>query len=350
MNQQNLQPDMLDLLPQPAFYVQDGVITRVNQAATQKLLTPGTQVAAILQTGADEYSQFSGGSLHLTVTTEGTEAGATVTRIGDKDVFVLDQSGESEVFTALSLAAQELREPLSTIMTTSERLFPAFKESANDNVSRQLSQFNQGLYKMLRLIGNMSYAGRYSKSGAYMQTCNIRMYFEELTDTAELLIAKSGRTIVYHGLETDLFCLVNQEQLERAYYNLLSNAVKFSPEGAAIHVTLSRNGRKLFLTVENPKDDYTGKDFFTSFLREPGINDGRCGLGLGMVLVRAVARSHEGTVLVEQTDSTAKVTMTLCINQKTTTAVRSPILRVDYAGERDHGLLELSDALPPEAY
>ena len=41
---------------------------------------------------------------------------------------------------------------------------------------------------------------------------------------------------------------------------------------------------------------------------------------------------------------------TMVIRQDNSGAVRSPRLFIDYAGERDHGLLELSDTLPAELY
>ena len=42
--------------------------------------------------------------------------------------------------------------------------------------------------------------------------------------------------------------------------------------------------------------------------------------------------------------------MTLSIRQDIPSGLRSPILRVDYAGERDHALVELSDVLPAQCY
>ena len=42
--------------------------------------------------------------------------------------------------------------------------------------------------------------------------------------------------------------------------------------------------------------------------------------------------------------------MSLAIRPGSSDHVRSPILKVDYAGERDHGLLELSDVLPADMY
>ena len=70
-------------------------------------------------------------------------------------------------------------------------------------------------------------------------------------------------------------------------------------------------------------------------------------MGLGMVLIRAVAAAHGGTVLVDQPEeSGTRVTLTIAIRQGGDAMLRSNILRVDYAGEHDHTMLELSDVLP----
>ena len=87
------------------------------------------------------------------------------------------------------------------------------------------------------------------------------------------------------------------------------------------------------------------------YLRQPTIEDGRYGLGLGMVLIRSAAACHKGTVLIDQPEDTGtRITMTLAIRRNSDPTLRSPILRVDYAGERDHALLELADALPTSLY
>jgi len=351
MEQANRKPDMLDLLTQPAFYVQKERIVQVNQAAARMGVEPGTEVWELLLTGADEYRAFQHGSLYLTVAAENTSWGATVNRIEEKDVFLLDRSAEQTEFRVLSLAAQELRDPLSTVITLSDRLLPLLPENPDSTVANRIAQFNQGLYQLLRLVGNMSYAEKAGrKAPVYTETCNMRTFFEELSASSNSLVSSGNRTLLYHGIEKDLFCLVNRELLERAFYNLLSNAIKFSPDGAAIHVTLTRDRDKLYLTFENPFDGIPERDFFSAFRREPGILDGRCGMGLGMVLIRSAASSHGGTVLTEQSDSRTRVTVSLQIRQDQTNSVRSPVLRVDYAGERDHGLIELADALPSGAY
>ena len=70
-----------------------------------------------------------------------------------------------------------------------------------------------------------------------------------------------------------------------------------------------------------------------------------------MVLVRAVATLHGGTVLIDRSkEGGTRITMTLQQRSRTESKVRSPLMRIDYAGERDHGLQELADVLPSSLY
>ena len=117
---------------------------------------------------------------------------------------------------------------------------------------------------------------------------------------------------------------------------------------------LTLKGTLLSLTIQDEGAGFAPEarsNVYQRFRREPGIEDGRHGIGLGMVLVRSVATMHGGTVLIQQgAESGTKVTMTMKLQQNTGALVQSPAFRVDYAGERDHALIELSDVLPPELY
>ena len=81
---------MLDLLLRPAFCVKDGIITQVSRGAEGMLLASGMEVAPMLSTGAEEYAAFTGGCLYLDLKLGGRELMASVTRLEDEDVFLLE--------------------------------------------------------------------------------------------------------------------------------------------------------------------------------------------------------------------------------------------------------------------
>ena len=211
---------------------------------------------------------------------------------------------------------------------------------------------NRGLYQMLRIVGNMSDAGLNRSSR--QDTCDICAVIAEIFGKASAMVYHGGISLSYTGPQEAVYALADTEQLERAVLNILSNAIKFSPSGSTIRVSLTRNGSLLTLSVLDSGDgipEGIQHTLFRRYLRQPGIEDSRFGIGLGMVLIRNAATAHGGTVLIDQPQGTGtRVTLTLAIRQNTDTQLRSPVLRVDYAGERDHCLLELSESLPAFLY
>ncbi len=349
MEQTKLSLDMLELIRQPAFFVRAGKILRTNAAAAQCQIPTDQPVAPLLLTGAEEYEAFTGGCLSLTLSVADIPYAAWVTRAEECDIFLMEEETEKAELHAMALAAQQLREPLSGLMAAADQLFQELPHAP------QAPQINQSLHQLLRLVGNMSDAARYAASKVSgMELCNISIFFDELMGSAALLAAQSGHMLEYNGLAQRLHCLINREQIERTVYNLLSNAIKFSPEGTVISARLVRRNSKLCFTLEDRGEGISEQlrgTVFSRFLREPGITDGRFGIGLGLMLVRSAAMNHQGTVLIEQPEGGGtRVTVAFPIRQSSTDTLRSPILTVDYAGEQNHGLIELSDTLPASAY
>lgn len=338
---------MLDLLIRPGFCVKEKKIAAVNQAAQSLLLLPGTDVRSLLLTGQEEYEAFKDGCLYLKLDLAGHSFGASVVKTEECEVFLLDQESDDGELRCLALAARELREPLTNLMITAERL------PLGEEAGEQMARLNRGLHRMLRIIGNMSDAGR-SCVSSRQETRNLTEVFAEVFDKAKALTDQTGVQLTYRGPDQDIFALADAEQLERAVLNILSNAIKFTPKGGTIDAALTRHGRMLRLSVTDSGSGIAKNvrsSVFSRYLRQPGIEDSRYGLGLGMVLIRSAAANHGGTVLIDQPQGKGtRITLTIALRQNTNGSLRSPILQVDYAGERDHGLIELADCLPAKLY
>lgn len=346
---------MLHQIPSPAFFVRDGIITQVNLPAQQRQIEPGSAILPLLLTGQEEYPQFRDGCLYLTLHLCGGPCSASVTVIGDSHLFVLEQDADQSELQSMALAAQALRVPLSNVMTVADQLFPITGVDESDDVQNQIARINRGLYQMLRIVCNMSDAYRYgcetTMAGEIRDVASLIR--EQLSLTAPLM-EHAGIHLSYDVPAEAIYCLVDPEKLERAISNILSNAMKFTPKGGRIDATLTRKGKTLYLTVQDSGSGVTPEvagTLYHRYHRQPGIEDGRFGIGLGMVLIRNAATAHGGTLLSQQTPSGGlRLTMTIPIRQSQNPMVRSPIVCADYAGERDHRLLELSDCLPAELY
>ena len=344
---------MLDLMVRPAFCVKDGFIAAANQGARSRLICIDTPIRELLLTGRDEYVQFTDGCLYLTLELDGQRIGASVTRQGRYDVFILEQDADRAELHAMALAAQELREPLAGVMTVADRLFPVISE--DPGTQDQVARINRGLFQMLRVISNMSDAARYQQeSEQILEIRDVTGILEELFRNSASIIEQTDIRVTFRNLPQKVFTLVDTEKLERAVYNILSNAIKFTPKGGTVEAVLTKKDKMLYLTVQDSGsgvDPAIRSSIHSRYLRQPGVEDGRFGIGLGMVLIRAAAAAHGGTVLMEQPNGQgARITMSMEIRQDTPSNLRSNILKVDYAGERDHSLIELADGLPSRLY
>ena len=353
MEHNNDAAKMLDLMGRPAFCVTDNKIIHVNAGAAGLGFAEGDPLENLICTGGEEYAAFEGGCLYLTLTIGEERLGASVTRMDAFDVFCLEELADSRELQAMALAAKELREPLSSVMVTAQRLFPLSALDDDPATREQVARLNRGLYQMLRVVGNMSDAGHYAQSPARQETVNICAEVEEIFRKASDLVAHTGVALTYEGPDAPIYCLADRESLERAVLNMVSNAVKFTPQGGKISASLAHRSNRLYLSVQDSGPGiHRGLegDVFTRFQRQCCLEDGRFGIGLGLVLVRSAAAAHGGAVLMDSPDGVGtRITMSLAIRQSEG-IVRSRMLRVDYAGERDHSLIELAEFLPDALY
>lgn len=342
---------ILDFLICPGFCVKDHIITQVNPAAAAMLLAPGTDIRSLLLTGAEEYKNFHSGCMYLTLSIGEKGCGSAVIRKDGADYFLLDQSQQDAVLCALSLAARELRSAMTGAMLSGDQLSRHI-DPLDGEAAEVVARLNRGLHRTLRLIGNMSDASGWPY-GSRQEICNIGNLMAEIFEKAQTFSHSLGVSLHYTPLAETVYTLLDAAQLERAVLNLLSNTLKFTPAGGTVHASLSLHGRMLRLSIADSGSGIPENilsNIFNRYLRQPGLEDSRYGLGLGMTFVRNAAAAHGGTVLIDQPEGKGtRITMTLAIRQDTP-SLRSPILGLDYAGERDHALLELSDCLPLDLY
>ena len=332
--------DLLDQIPQPGFLVQDQQIQTVNPAAAALLLCPGQDFLPLIHLGQEEYAAFSQGQLSLTLSIGGQHHSAMVSRTAGMDLVLLEDAGICEEFRSMALVSMELRGPLMQAILSAGQL---------DAPSAKL---NRSLMQMLRQVSNMADIGRY-RTGCRMEVRDADSFLLELFEKAKALHGEVPE-ISYEGLGHPLFTRIDPEQLERAVWNILSNCLKFTPQGGSVRGRLTRQDDLLRLTVEDSGSGIAQSvrsTLFSRYLRQPGIEDSRYGLGLGLAIIRTAAANHGGTVLITSLpEGGTRITMTLAICQEEDTTLRSPLLRPDYTGGFDHGLVELSDCLLPELY
>ena len=350
MGNPNKSSTLLDMFQHPVFRVKDGVVSEVNHTAEALGIKSGAPVDALLPHCLDAYRAYEGGCLSLTVATDCVSFIATVLRTEDGDVFHLRSQEATPELQMMTLAAQQLRGPLSEVMTAVEAVFE--KEDIQDR--QQIGLINRGLFRLLREIGNMSSIASYQKGRAYgKETRNIVGIINEIVKKASHLCSTSGQKLQYTALNDEIYCPVDTEMVERAIYNLISNAIKYSPANTPIIVKLSRKKDKLLFCVESQCTDkaLTQGNLFMRYVRDASVEDGRHGLGLGIPLIQCAAAAHNGALLMDHpATDTVRFTLTLSTLSDRGSVLKAPYPTFDYIGGWDHGLVELSDVLPASAF
>jgi len=149
-------------------------------------------------------------------------------------------------------------------------------------------------------------------------------------DLSPLVAECIAITLERHHLEPDAIVLapvsgqvklrVNgiAEDLKTALLNLLDNAVKYSPMLVSIRVALAiKDYSKVALVITDqgigiPEDDL--KRIFKRFYRIPGRYEVKIkGTGLGLFLVRTIARQFGGTITATSPGANKGTTMTLTL-------------------------------------
>lgn len=118
-------------------------------------------------------------------------------------------------------------------------------------------------------------------------------------------------------VEPGLVVNAHPESFGRAVYHLVDNACKFSPEGGRVVVRAEHNGDGgcvLTVTDQGPAiPPLIREKVFEMFFQGPAASVERAcgGLGVGLTVVRAVARSHGGDAVVVDAPTGCRVQMTV---------------------------------------
>lgn len=350
MELSNTAISLLNHIEQPAFCVRNGLVVGANASAEQRQILRSTDVNAYI---ADPNSLTNGS---CTVKAAGTEYQATASLIDDTLLIILEADNTQAQLQSLALAAQHFRAPLSNVMALTEMLLSDDDLRQSPGALSQAIRLNRSLNQIQRMVCDMSDTWQYANwKNVRKTTVDIAGVIREIMEKASTALESADIHLKFTGLDQPLLCSVDVQMLERAIYNLISNSVKFSEGSCTVEAKLTVCGNMLHFSIIDSGNRIPGNlhtTVFSRFLREPGIEDGIFGIGLGMMLIRSVAAAHGGAVLIDHPQEDCnRVTMTMEITTDNSGQVSTPILSIgDYAGGRDHALLELSDILPPEMY
>lgn len=337
---------ILGLFSQPAFFAKDGKVLWCN-AAAQSLL----QIGEALPVDPSALSLLdSEGTMQLPLRLQGRNFHASVRLHQDVLLFVLaGEEPNDPTATAMLNASASLRKPLHSLMSAAGELFEQIK---TDDAKTAASEVNRAIYRMMRLCNQMADGSRLllEQMSVHRVTMNLNLFFTHFVQTVRPLVEASNRTLEFSMPDQRLQADADAELLERALFNLIANAIAYTPKDGVIAVNVQRHGRQLLISVSDNGEGVEEhlSDLFERYVDRP-VGDSRWGVGLGLPMVRQIARVHGGTVVVHSNGNGTTVAFSISLT-KTKMTFHAPMLRWDYCSGLDHALVELSDVLDREFY
>jgi signal transduction histidine kinase len=107
----------------------------------------------------------------------------------------------------------------------------------------------------------------------------------------------------------DLVIMADPMRLTQAIDNVLDNAIRYSGGGGTIHVRAEVTDAAITIAITNPGPGFPAQIIGRAF--EPFVSGSQSGAGLGLAIVRAVAKAHGGWATASNVPGGARVAMTL---------------------------------------
>jgi signal transduction histidine kinase len=215
--------------------------------------------------------------------------------------------------------AHDLRTPLARLRNRLERGAQGDAEAAISDGIQQVDEVLSLFAAILRI--------------AEVEGGQTRRFFNELdlsalaTDVAESFapsVEEEGRTLLW-SIKPDVTVEGDRELLAQAFVNLLENAQRHTPRGSVIRLTLVSARKSACFTIHDNGPGVPRPDLprITRRFARVESSRGTPGYGLGLSLVEAVAKLHDGRLTLRNTKPGFSATVELPLFSQSP-PIRSP--------------------------
>ncbi|NWF70695.1 MAG: GHKL domain-containing protein [Chloroflexi bacterium] len=206
------------------------------------------------------------------------------------------------------IVAHDLRSPLTAMQGFASML--SMVGQLNEKQAHFVDRILSGITQMTALVENIQDAGRYDPENGFYEMSRAQCDLIAMVDklVKEHLVPAEKQELSISVVTSDNVPIIyaDTHMLERAIINLLDNAIKYTPNGAKIEVGVRMDGDQIVVSV---KDSGYGispenqKHLFERHHRIPRQEHKKIkGTGLGLFIVRSVARRHGGDAWVESVE------------------------------------------------
>ncbi|MBI2770429.1 MAG: heavy metal sensor histidine kinase [Burkholderiales bacterium] len=196
--------------------------------------------------------------------------------------------------------AHELRTPLATLIGQSEVELARVRSA--DELRETLGSNLEELHRLGAIVNDMLFLSRADRGAraAPSPQASLRDEVLEVAEFYEAMLADKRLTCKVDG---DARTSFERGLVRRAVSNLLSNAIRYAEPDSAIQVDIARAGATSTILVQNdgaPLSQLELPRLFDRFYRIQASREGGSeNHGLGLAIVAAIARMHDGDTIAQ---------------------------------------------------
>jgi len=202
----------------------------------------------------------------------------------------------------LGIAAHDLKNPLTVIMTSGELLKAVSESQSVINVASKIITASERMRRLISdlLDANAIEEGRYASK---LERCEISAITMQMVD--QNMVAAQRKQIEIRPGMTEIFLRTDPAAAQQILDNLISNAVKYSPRNSKVYVHLvpEKDHAVIMVRDEGPgisEDDQ--KKLFQKFSRLTARpTGGESSTGLGLSIAKRLAQTLGGDILCQST-------------------------------------------------
>lgn len=216
----------------------------------------------------------------------------------------------------LSIAAHDLRNPLSTIVTLTDFIQTTFASMKSSGNLSQLSELeaiialiHKNSARVFKLTEQILQSSQIDSGALQLSRSIVDLYPIALSAVRENLpqAERKQQQLLFSG-DSNLFANVDTECIHTVFDNLINNAIKYSPKGTKIEIKIHHQSsdkpqKNIIFSVRDEGQGLTSNDMkklFGKFERLSATpTDGEASTGLGLSIVKQLAELHGGKVWAE---------------------------------------------------
>ncbi|ADB53785.1 multi-sensor signal transduction histidine kinase [Conexibacter woesei DSM 14684] len=203
-----------------------------------------------------------------------------------------------------ALVSHELRTPLTAILGYVELVLGEDGATIDEEQHRYLQIVERNAQRLLRLVGDLLFAAQVESGALLLEPGSVDLprVTLEAVEAARPRAEDAGITLTAQ-IAPLVPCVGDRDRLAQVLDNLISNALKFTPSGGQVGVRLSAADGEARIDISDtgvgvPAEEHAR--LFDRFFRASNATTRAVpGVGLGLMIVRAIVAAHGGTIGVD---------------------------------------------------